>query len=174
MRMVEAWLLVAISLLLGASAPAGANILGGGPKKTDCYAEFEGIDATGSKANVVECVDGTPTCDHDLERGKCTFQFKICSFVTGVDGCTPVPLRKLSPRKLDGRAITVPRAASFGCSEDISVVLKLKKNGKITKRSINVLAQGDGKPSRDPDRLVLRCVPAPASPSGAFVLGNEE
>src|SRR5262245_56931671 len=103
MSVVEAWLLVAMSLVLRALPPADANILGGGPKKTDCYAEFEGIDATGSKSNVVECVDGNPACHHDLERGKCTFQFRICSFVTGVDGCTPLPLKKLSPRKLEGR-----------------------------------------------------------------------
>ena len=64
--------------------------------------------------------------------------------------------------------------AASGCSEDISVVLKLKKNGKLTKRAINVLAQVTGKPPRDPDRLVLRCLPKPASPSGAFVLGSEE
>ena len=174
MRITRVTALAALAMVSAAGTLASARILGGGPAKTDCYADFEGIDATGAKSNVVECMDGTPTCDHDAQRGTCTFQFKICSYLTDVPGCTPLPLHKLSPRKLDGRALTGPPrdVAAPGCSEDISVVLKLKKNGKLTKRAINFLAQVSGTPSRDPDRLVLRCLPKPASPSGAFV-GDE-
>jgi hypothetical protein len=49
------------------------------------------------------------------------------------------------------------------------IELKLKKRGGSNKRLINMLAQATDKPKRDPDKLLLRCNPAPASPSGAFI-----
>ncbi len=159
----------AIALSVSAVSPASALVLGGGPAKTDCYAAFDGVTVT-RKSTIVECTDGDPTCDFDTTPGMCTFKFKVCTSVQDVAGCTPLPLRKITPRNLKVPALG---GTAFVCGEDNLIVLKLKKRGRPTKRLINMLAQATGKPPRDPDRLRLTCVPRPASPSGAFVLGGE-
>src|SRR5262247_1327715 len=162
MRMERRALLIALALVLSAGSLAWARILGGGPAKTDCYAYIEGLTAN-RKTNGVDCTDGDPTCDGDgAKDGKCTFNFQICTYAEDVPGCEPHPLKKFSPRKL----IAPPLGGTTTACADNQVVLNLRKNGKSTKRLINMLAIADGKPSRDPDRLALRCNPAPASPSG--------
>ena len=153
------------SLLL--AAPAMARVLGAGPSKTDCYASFEGVTAT-SKGKIVDCTDGDPACDFDTDRGTCTFHFTICAYITdsGLSDCHLSPITKITPKKL--KLPPLP-ASNFVCGDDNVVKLKLKKRGGSNKKLINMVAFATDKPKRDPDKLVLRCNPAPASPSGAFV-----
>jgi hypothetical protein len=167
MRIERRISLLAVSMLVGAAPLVHARVLGGGPSKTECYAAFEDIDSNTGKFGV-QCRDNDPACDRDTTAGQCTFQFRICAYLTDVPGCTPAPVRKITPKKLKVPALP---ASSFTCGETNEIVLKLRKNGKPSKRLINVLAQAEAKPSRDPDRLALKCI---ASPSGAFVLGPED
>ena len=82
--------LVAVAMTLGVAARALARIAGGHGTKTDCYSEFEGIDATSSSGMPqVKCKDGDP-CDQDHKcDGQCTFKIRLCINQHDVAGCTP-------------------------------------------------------------------------------------
>src|SRR5215510_6993 len=89
------WLLLLV-LSLAASHPASALVSGGGPAKTDCYAEWQvttsGVQATRGKIGV-DCQDGDPACDVDRTvNGVCTIGVSVCLFENDVSGCAPQPV----------------------------------------------------------------------------------
>ena len=177
MRINRGVLTLALPLVVGLVAPAGAVILGGKrPKSADCYAVFDGLDATGAKPNAVDCQDGDPACDRDgVVDGRCTFNFTICTFQDGVEGCTPPD--EITKIGSSSRRIQKPLPGARGpertCGPENSVTVKLKKHGtRSNRRIIKLLTVATGTPSRDPDVVFLRCLPPAASPSGAFVLSQ--
>ena len=67
--------------IAGASVAVAGLVAGGGPTKSDCYAEWDvkGIGAKDVKGGKhVSCTDGT-ACDADREcNGRCVFQVRQC------------------------------------------------------------------------------------------------
>jgi hypothetical protein len=151
-----AWM-VAVPFLL-VTGPAGAHIAGGGPAASDCYARFEGIDATSGVR--VDCTDGDPTCDHDGECGNgCTFEVEVCAFTGGGTGCTP---QTVTGFPVNSAGLTLPPTpvTSETCAATSQIPVPLKRNGKKAgKRVVKLVAQTDGKPKKDKDKLQLRCLP---------------
>src|SRR5204863_5359201 len=80
-----------IALSLAVPAPSRADVAGGGPAKSDCYAVFKGVTATTTKKPTrVDCTDGDPACDSDHQCQKtCTFMVQVCENEPGIAGCTP-------------------------------------------------------------------------------------
>ena len=177
MKMDRGVLFLALPLVLTAVLAAEARILGSqNPRKSDCYLVFEGITATSpSRPNKVECRDNDP-CDGDTTPGQCTFNFTACVLATdtGIAGCNPGTVTKITPTRKHGTTINYPPlpASSPACaSTPTSIVLgPLRHNGKPSKAVLNFAATATGKPKRDNDRLILICN---ASPSGAFVMREE-
>src|SRR5438552_2299009 len=70
-------------LALGHPQRARSYVLGGGPRKTDCYAAWQVTapslaPAHGSKE--IDCEDGDPRCDADgSANGICTMGVSICA-----------------------------------------------------------------------------------------------
>ena len=74
------------------------RVPGGGPAKTDCYAEWvvnnpTNVPLTDRHGHVTanqRCVDDDPRCDFDGGvPGRCTFRIAVCADDTDVAGCTP-------------------------------------------------------------------------------------
>lgn len=180
MRIDRGALFLALPLVLAAVPVAEARILGAGtPRTSDCYLVLEGITATSpSKPNAVTCRDGNPACDADTTPGQCTFTFTVCVAAddTNVAGCNPGSVTKVKPPRTAGTTVNYPilPASTPTCAAaPTSFVLRLRRNGRPTKLKIDFQARATGRPALDRDRLYLRCDPAPASPSGAFVMRGE-
>lgn len=178
MRIDRGALFLTLSLTLAAVPVAGARILGAGtPRKSDCYLVFKDIDANQGK-NGVTCTDGDPSCDGDTVSGQCTFNFTVCAAQTdtGVAGCNPGSVVKIRPNPSAKKPFVYPSLPTSGpacAATPTSIVLTLRRNGKPTTRGLPFFAVATGSPKRDNDRLTLRCNPAAASPSGAFVMREE-
>lgn len=69
--------------------PAAAQVRGGGPKASDCLAEFTAAAAADGRR--IRCVDGDASCDADPTPGVCRFDVGVC--LNALDpllpGCTP-------------------------------------------------------------------------------------
>src|SRR5437899_2634927 len=165
------WLL-ALVLPLAHARPSPALVAGGGPAKTDCYAEWQvttaGVQANRGKVGV-DCQDGDPACDVDAtSNGVCTLGVSVCLFESDVPGCTPQPVTDLtlSPKAqalgLELPPITPPvTAATCGPATLASLQLRQGKRGAKPSKALKLrlIAVANAKPKRDADALVLRCVP---------------
>jgi hypothetical protein len=167
---------MALGLVLGPVAASFAELVpGGGPTKSDCYIELDVTGATNvAKSKIVTCSEGDPTCDTDgAANNTCVFTVALCPNQTNVTGCTPAPpLTSISVKKA---TLTNPADLSgttCGPTTDISVPLKVKKNGtkKPGKLVIHVKATSSGKPKKDVDNIKLICSPAP--PAGGVCTKN--
>ena len=165
---------VSVTVTLSVARRTPAVILGGHGTKTDCFAVFDGIDATGGGTPKVRCMDGdqSPWCDRDgdCHNGSCTFHFSVCINQPNVTGCTPpaAGLKKIRtiPRKyrsftsgLTGSQLT---RATCGDPRDVVVKLRGKKKNKPGRQQIRVFAQANGAPP-DSDLVNLFCLPRPAN-----------
>ena len=165
------WLL-ALVLPLAQARPGGALIAGGGPARSDCYAEWQvttaSVQANRGKVGV-DCQDGDPACDVDAtSNGVCTLGVSVCVFESDVPGCTPQPVTdiKLSPK---AQALglepppTAPPATAATCGPATLASLQLRQGKRGAKPSkalkLRLAAVANAKPKRDADALVLRCVP---------------
>jgi hypothetical protein len=142
------------------SPAAHATVAGGGPKRSDCYVEFEGLTATRGRSTV-QCRDGD-SCDADGSAdGSCTFQFQVCANESdpSLPTCTPRPLSRLVVRGKARAQIAMPDvstgAATCGASSTVVVALKKRRKATTVVRVTGIAASG--RPRRDVDRLVLRC-----------------
>jgi hypothetical protein len=150
---------------------------GGGPKKTDCFLEFN----TGlGGGRTVTCKDGDPGCDQDQTPGQCTVRLKLCFGVLDprLTKCTPQAARSLQLVKpaasqagalLDAlrstgsvgggsKPVITFTDAVTGCRGDAQVVVPIKrKKGKLAIRTVTSIA-GTGRAARDSDSLVIVCV----------------
>ena len=163
------WLL-ALVLPLAHARPSPALVAGGGPAKTDCYAEWQvtsaGVQANSGKMGV-DCQDGDPACDVDATpNGVCTSGVSICVFQSDVPGCTPQPLTEVrlsAKAKRLGLQPPPSSATAPTCGPATLVTLALRQGKKGAKPSkalrLRLTALASSKPKRDSDVLVLRCVP---------------
>ena len=176
----RAILFLAVALL---ATPARALVPGGGPAKSDCYAEWQ-VTTPELQANHgrigVDCQDGDPRCDVDgQQNGTCTFGISICVFQPAVSGCAPQEVTSVTPsRKTAALGLRPPplpaSAAACGPATLVPLALRRGRRGPRPSRPLRLklVATSSGRPRRDPDRLTLRCVPnvgaaqCPANPSG--------
>lgn len=153
--------LLAIPVVLALAPPVRAHVAGGGPSASDCYLEFEGVESTSGVR--VECTDGDPACDHDGACGNgCTFEIQACAFRTdsALPDCAPQPVTGFSGNNA-GLALPGPTpitAETCGAPTPVTVALK-RKGKKAGKRLVKLTATTDGKPKKDKDKLLLRCLP---------------
>jgi len=81
----------------GHCLPAFALVLGGGSPQTDCWAAFDGVNAT--TGTTVSCTDSDPTCDADERAdGTCTYRLRICLDVNDGPECRPEPIHRVRLR----------------------------------------------------------------------------
>jgi hypothetical protein len=171
--------LAALIVCGGLCAPdVWAGFIGGGGKsEADCYA---GLDVTGvssASGSQITCTEGDPCDLSPCGDGKCTFGINVCANRSGISGCTP-PSQGLASLKAAGplKAGVPSNLTGEVCGPDITLDLKLKKNGqKKNKRVLRAKATAAGsvQAKKDQDSFQFICLPrsgsCPASPSGAFV-----
>ena len=180
--------LFAAALALGSALPAWAFVPGGGPKKSDCYVQWQvtSPDVTGNGKNRVDCDDGG-ACDADgAADGTCTINLSLCGFQTDPSGaCTPQALTAITgPKKVKVKPKTVTISAPLPvlaapvsaatCGAPVTIKVPIgsgKKQPKVIYTGLK--ATSSGKPKADPgDKLTLTCngmakVACPANPAGA-------
>jgi hypothetical protein len=179
----------AFAVLVGPVVVAYAQVPGGGPPESDCYAEWTGI--TPNKGKNLDCQDGDPSCDVDQTQNRvCVLGVGVCLAQTNVPECTPQPVEKVTVKvkpktiKVGGINVQVTPPvpplvplSTPACGAEAIIRLPLKVNNKgIEKPSkqvtLSVKAVTSGKPKKDGDKLKLRCVPnagggqCPANPAG--------
>jgi len=168
--------------IVGASVAVAGLVSGGGPAKSDCYAEWD-VKDVGAKdvkgGKHVSCTDGT-ACDADREcNGRCVFQVRQCWNQTDPKLASCDPPSELASLKAKGVA-GVPQQPEGSSCAGAFVGLTVETNAggeKAGKRNFRVLAKAPKgtKPRTDEDSYQLICVPngAPetcgSSPSGAFL-----
>jgi len=116
----RAILFLAVALL---ATPARALVPGGGPAKSDCYAQWQ-VTTRELQANHgrtgVDCQDGDPRCDVDgQQNGTCTLGVSICVFQPAMSGCVPQEVTSVTPsrktaRSAFGRHRCLPRPRRAG------------------------------------------------------------
>ncbi len=169
------WLGGIAAALVAASAPtARAFVGGGGNAKADCYAVFDGVDA--SSGTKVQCADGD-SCDADgVADGTCTFNISVCAF-RAIDGCTPQPVASYTGSWVT-KGFPVPPTGvtedTCGATQQFKLALRTKGNGKVLSSKptkLTLLAKASsGSPKADKDKLQLVCTKStpkcPANPNG--------
>jgi hypothetical protein len=181
-RRVRALLPSVLGLVLGGAPRAFALIPGGGPAASDCYAEWQvnstELTATAGKSNL-DCEDGDPRCDVDgAANGACTFGVSVCIFQSDLPACTPQEVTEIrfgeAARSLGLPSAPTGAAAACGQAGLVSVRLRSGRRGmrKSKPLRLKLTALSNGKPRKDVDKLVLRCLPhaaageCPENPSG--------
>lgn len=173
---------VAVGAGIGTLAGAGL-IPGGGPTKSDCYAELDvaGIEngtQRVEKNKKVLCTDGEACDTGPCGDGICIMKVAVCRNQTdpSLTDCTPPP--GLDQLKVKGLAnVQIPQVLEgSACGAFLDVEVSTKKKGtKVGKLNVKVTAKAPKgtKPRTDQDAYQLQCVPrtvaCPASPSGAFL-----
>jgi hypothetical protein len=159
----------AIMLSLLFASTGSARISGGGSKKGDCYAEFDGLTQTGKQQGKqrVDCHDGDPSCDSDgVVNNSCTFSPKVCLAQSDQSKCSPPAVSSLSTRRNTANLVTGPLDAS-NCApaSTVTVPVKVKKNKKKPGQlKVTFIEQNAaGKPRQDVNTFFLRCLPCVGS-----------
>jgi hypothetical protein len=162
------------SLALGLAlftGPAWALVPGGGPRRTDCYAEWKvttlALETKGPDAEI-SCVDGDARCDADGDvDGLCTFTVAVCAMQT-TSGCRPRPVKSISflGRTADlGLQLPSLPATTPVCGPDTPLVLPLQITAAgdlqpSERLTLRMRAKAKGVPRSDRDTLTLRCTPS--------------
>lgn len=157
-------LVVALAAAVALASPALARVQGGGPRSTDCFAEFDGI--TASRGTLVECTDGDPSCDTDGAcDGTCEFLVRLC-----VNQCSTPPI-SISRLRLKGPALELPAlpatAATCGGYTSVRVPAASGRRRRKPKPTFKLTTFGRGmKLDRDKATLVCKartdaCPPVP-------------
>jgi hypothetical protein len=167
------------------AAPSWALVAGGGPAKSDCYAEWQVTSMGVTGKTTIDCQDGDTACDADgVADGQCTFNVSICLFQTdaALSKCTPQTVTGLSASskvKPKGTPAVSPPAppalpaSAAVCGNATTYVVRAGKGRKRQKITLKLKATASGQPKSDADKLNLLCTAAatvvrcPANPSGA-------
>jgi len=144
--------LVGVTLALAGGLPAwGAVLPGGGPKKSDCYIGFEVRDSDVTMSN------GKNRVDQQSVGGQCTFHVKLC-VNEPVSGCTPADVTDITkaPSELPKPAFS---GSTHVCGDEGTITLSQKKKKKAKRKIKAIGIASASKPKKDPDTLLLRCLP---------------
>lgn len=180
-RMAISVTVFALSLVVAGQASA-FTVSGGGNARNDCYATFDVTGITSATANKqFTCTDGDPACDFDGEcNDSCTFQVAVCANTSGIAGCTPGSLTKLTetgpkPKRV-GFALPPLTGSACGAFSNVVVPVKVKRNGtkKDGKRKFSVVAKGSTRPKTDADKATATCQPrvGECPPQGPEAIGR--
>jgi hypothetical protein len=160
-----------------AGCPGTCAIPGGGPRRTDCLVEFDGVTPTRPRAAKIRCTDGDASCDADgVANGSCHFRLTAClnNQDPRLPKCTPGGVASFSAHRsgrlagLDAAlrlevAVTrsgLPSAASL-CTAPVSVYVPLrgKRRYRAATTTLRTLARTtEGR--RDVDKLRFTCRPS--------------
>src|SRR5262249_7170077 len=166
---------VALGLVSVASAacPDSCPVPGGGPKRTDCYVEFDGLEPNlpAAKPRRVRCTDGATACDTDgVVDGAGRFVVSTC--LTTRDARFPscqspglLSVRVRNPQKTFDRQLDALERATTAlglpgaqqkCTASVPVYVKLKgkKKFKPTTARLHTVAKATNGP-RDVDDVPL-------------------
>lgn len=181
--------LTAFFALVAGLASAGL-IPGGGPTKSDCYAELsvDGITNPSErvqKNKMVLITDGDVGDTGPCGDFKCTVKVGVC--INQVDpnlpDCTPpASLDKLTVKgalSISKPQLLTGSACGAFVTGDVEAKVKRDKDGNVKKAKagkikikVNAKADKSTKPRTDADTVTIACLPrtvACASPSGAFL-----
>jgi hypothetical protein len=151
-------------LALGIASPASALVDGGGPKKSDCYAQLDGVVSKSKRSSRIECMDGDPSCDTDGAcNGTCEFRVSLCLNLDNMAGCTPGTITDV---RIKGAELAMPSLPAVGatCGDftTVSVATRERKGKrKPGKGKIKIKTFANQKPRKDKDRFVFVCKPRP-------------
>jgi hypothetical protein len=156
---------------------------GGGPARTDCYVEFDGLAPNVPPAHPkrVRCTDGDPACDTDGQvNGSCRFVAAVCFNNTDprLARCQSPGLLSFKVRNPDktfdvqlaaletaATGLGLPgTAAKCTAAIPVYVPLKGKKRYKATTRRLHTVARSTAG-RRDVDDVPLTCVPSATLPA---------
>ena len=191
-RTLEACAIAAMTALFASVAglAIAGLIPGGGPTKSDCYAELS-IDGITNPSERVQKNKTVLVTDGDVGDGgpcgdfKCSVQVGVCINQPdpNVPDCTPPgTLEKLTVK--GAFTITVPQLLSGSAcgafvTGDVEAKVKRDKEGNVKKAKpgkmkikVNAKAEKGTKPRTDADTVTIQCLPrtvACASASGAFL-----
>jgi hypothetical protein len=180
--------LTAFFAVVAGLASAGL-IPGGGPTKSDCYAELS-VDGITNPSDRVQKNKTVLITDGDVgDTGpcgdfKCSVKVGVCinQADPNVPECTaPASLDKLTVK--GAFSITVPQllegsACGAFVTGDVDAKVKRDKDGNVKKAKagkmkikVNAKATKPTKPRTDADTVTIQCLPrtVACSPSGAFV-----
>jgi hypothetical protein len=173
----------ALLALLAVAQPAAAvRVPGGGPVRTDCYAEFEvaGVGAPAARG-AVQCRDGDPACDADgVCDDSCHFQVALCANQRNLEpSCTPPGT--LAALAAQGRArklgLESPALDDSTCGAflDVDVPVRVSKRSQTRRPgrlTLAAVAVSNDRRRRDRDHLRLECLPCGAKPAVAACPAN--
>ena len=152
---------------------------GGGPTKSDCYAELDvrgaaNPGATGNEVKnnkVVMCTDGEACDQGACGDNACTFSVALCinqGDPTGACGAPgvldSVKVKAKGSVKVNVQVPQLLAGSVCGAFVDGMLTVQLKKNGKpksIPKTKLMIVAKATKgtKPRTDEDEIVLKCLP---------------
>ena len=161
-------LVLPVSVFVVASTQVWALVPGGRLPRADCLAEWQVtrrnvMPSRGSSA--LDCQDGDPSCDADGEvDGSCTFNVSLCILQNDpmLPECTP-PAALTSLRGLTAGLEHPASMSRSVCGRATPFAAVLRKRSRAPSRPVRVRATAVGGGLRDVNRLVLRCVPPPAT-----------
>ena len=163
---------LAVGLVAGIVSAASAVVFpGGGPKKSDCYvgAEVDGM------SHALESASSPVRADMKACSSSCTFSVKECINESASVGsvCTPqsVTAVTIKPAGVISPPPTGGSTPVCGATATVTVPLKGKKQNHPGKAAFRIVATSSGKPKKDADKLVLRCLPNPASDGCGVSIG---
>jgi hypothetical protein len=181
--MMMSSLSIACSVALALAAPAGAAcpgsscLPGGGPAKTDCIAELDGVGT----AKRIRCEDGDPACDTDgVANGSCRLAVRACFNVTdpALPRCTPTDVASFTVKNaptgskrhdpqlaaLAAAAPTLPTTASV-CTDVVPLYVPLGGKGRFKAGRQKVRTEAETSSGvKDVDKLAVRCLPSARFP----------
>jgi hypothetical protein len=150
-------MIAAATLTITFAGAVEARVPGGGSKKTDCYAEFDGI--TPKRGTRVECTDGDPSCDTDgLCQGTCTFRIRVCAKQSSPPRCDSPNVTGFKRNTL-GLSLPQPlpiTSPTCGAYTNVAVG-PIRGKQRLKSRKGRLVTQVDGRPKSDGDTVTLVC-----------------
>jgi hypothetical protein len=142
--------LVAVALAALLASPAHAiDVLGGGPKKSDCY---NGLAVTTTNPILAQAAKSITA---GACNGSCTFSTQACVGMTDPSGkCTAAELSSLTSSPTLPPPDGLGPANACGTAQDIVVTLKGKKGKTKVKLAGTAVS---AKPKKDNDKILLKC-----------------
>jgi len=157
-------LLVGVLTAAGTAPASAVDVPGGGNKKADCDAGFS-VEGTSNSQGATLVNPGR--VDQLACNGSCTFSVSLCTNVA-VSGCTPSAVtgftKKKQPSGVDLPLPTI-NGTDHACGDSVEVTVPLKgaHQTKPGKAAFKIIAAASGTPSKDVDKLLLRCAPNKAN-----------
>jgi hypothetical protein len=160
-------------------------IPGGGPTKSDCYAELAvtGIENPSARVKnnkVVSCTDGEACDTGSCGDNTCSVRIRLCINQSDPNGAACAPPARLDRVTVKARGkvkldVAVPQlleGPQCGAFLDGTIPVKVNKKGKVVgagKAKIKIAARApeSTKPRPDKDTITIQCLPRTvACPSG--------